>query len=311
MSPRYAKPDRPARQGAGKRIAFVALMLLGLGGFLEAAGAIAYYSLFSKGRREVVEATLGLDAAEYNSVLRYRPHPYFNHVGNPDYAFPDGTRPYHPIGIRATDAELTDKPSGVFRVVALGGSTTYGMYFRDGRSVGTHRPVPALARAAMRWSHFLRALGVGWMSRSGYQVGDMAGTMRRPVPPDEQAAANAGRATGKYYRRNLSTLTALIRLTGAEPVLVDNPLNPALGQGAGGYFDAVSAAVRRNNRIMHEVGREQDVAVIALYDRMRDPALFQDAVYMNQEGMLLEGKLVAEALVPLVDRLQQRESGRE
>jgi len=131
--------------------------------------------------------------------------------------------------------------------------------------------------------------------------------MQRPVPPPELLRENVRRATGKYFRRNLNTLVALIRLAGAEPVLVDTPFNPSLASGSGEYLDAVSAAVARNNRIMAEVGRDNGVAVVELHDRVTDPELFLDVAHMSQAGMFLEGKLVAEAIVPIVrGMLEQR-----
>jgi lysophospholipase L1-like esterase len=368
-----------------KRLVFSALMIAGVVGFFEAAGAVVYYLRLSPEQRQAAEITLGLRQESYNSVLRYRPHPYFNYVCSPEFSFPDGTRPHHPIGIRATEVSLAEKPAGVVRIVALGGSTTYGVYFRDGADVWTslvgaglrvalphevevinagvpnystfemlgmaamwlpefepdlvlvhtglndaftvgfpdeggpdntafrfswtHRAMPRLARSAMRRSFFFRTLGMQWLSRNGYEVGDMAGAMQRPIPTPELYRENFKQATGRYFRRNLRTLVALIRSAGAEPVFVEMPLNPAVENTAGEYFDAVTAAVRRNNQIMSEVGGELDVPVVELFDRMRDPELFMDAAHMNQHGMLLKGKLVAEAIVPLVDRVRSEEAG--
>jgi lysophospholipase L1-like esterase len=164
----------------------------------------------------------------------------------------------------------------------------------------TYRPLPGPARALMRRSWFCRALGVGWLSRGGHMVGGMSDAMQYPAPDDEQVRRLAPAATGKYFRRNLVTLIALIRGAGAEPVLVEMPLNPGMEQGLGVYYDAVSAAVLRNNRIMAEVAADRGVLLVPLYDRMRDPAQYKDAAHLGQEGMLLKAKLVAEGIVPLV-----------
>ena len=83
----------------------------------------------------VVETALGIRDPELNSVARYRPHPYLNYVGNPDHLTADGELLHHRIGIRATEVDLDAKPEGVFRVVAVGGSTTFGLYVPETRKV--------------------------------------------------------------------------------------------------------------------------------------------------------------------------------
>lgn len=125
-----------APQGAcslRKKTVFGLVMLVGLLGFVEAAFAAYYFLAVPRDQRYLVEGTLGLRSSVRNTVLRYRPHPYLNYVGNPDYAYPDGLRPYHEIGIRATDVPFTERRPGALRIVALGGSTTYGHAFRDAR----------------------------------------------------------------------------------------------------------------------------------------------------------------------------------
>ena len=77
-----------------------------------------------------------------------------------------------------------------------------------------YRPLPGAVRTAMRASHFLRALGTGWLLRSGYQIGDMTPAMQYPIPPDDEVLKNLEGATGKYFRRNLETLIVLIRQAG-------------------------------------------------------------------------------------------------
>ena len=364
-----------------KRLLFAALMVAGLLGFIEAIGATLYYLRFSTEQRRQVSVALGLEQDDFNSVLRYLPHPYLNYVSNPDFTHPDGSRPHHPIGIRATELSLQSKSEGALRLVALGGSTTYGMYFWDGDDVWpslltryldvaipaarletinagvpnystfeligvaalwlpeleadivlvhtglndaftvgypdeggpdntafryswTYRPLPAPLRTVMRRSWFARAMGAGWLSRGSHAVGGMADAMQYPTPSAEQVERLAPAADGKYFRRNLHTLIALIRAAGAEPVLVEMPLNPGMERGLGPYYDAVSAAVVRNNRIMAEVAAEHGATWVPLYARMRDPAHYKDAAHLDQAGMLLKAQLIAERIVPLVrDRL--------
>lgn len=367
------------RRRSYRRWVFRALMILGVAGAVEVISAIAYYAFVPEPRRTVIETALGLAGSESKSVLRYRPHPYLNYVSNSDFVFESGLRPHHPIGIRVPDFPLTEKRPDVFRVVALGGSTTYGMYFEDAGGVWvsliglalretfdlevevinaavpnyttyellgmatmwlpefrpdlvlvhvglndaftigfpdeggpdntnfrfswSYRPMPPAIRKAMRASYFFRLSGNGWLARSGHQIGDLTTAMQYPIPPDDQLEGHIRSATGKYFRRNLETLIALIQRTGAEPVLVNMPLNPAYEQGLGLYYDAVSDAVVRNNGVMAELADEHDLALVDAYSLMRAPELYLDAAHLNQDGMVRKAQAVADVILP---RLEER-----
>jgi hypothetical protein len=362
-----------------KRAIFMVLMLVGVLGFLEAAGAIFYYLIVPAQRRQVVEVALGIRDPGHNSVARYRPHPYLNYMGNPDHVTPDGEKLHHEIGIRRTDVDLTGKPDGIFRVVAVGGSTTFGHYVPDARNVWpglvglalaetlgaeaetvnggvpnystfeligfsalwlpelepdlvlvhtglndaftvgfpdeggpdnttfrhswNYRPLPGAVRTAMRASHFLRALGTGWLLRSGYQIGDMTPAMQYPIPPDDEVLKNLEGATGKYFRRNLETLIVLIRQAGGEPVLVNMPINPEFDETGSVYYDAISEAVKRNNRIMSEVADRHGITVVDLYSRMRDPEIYVDAAHVDTRGMMQKAQFVFDTILPVVERM--------
>ncbi len=370
------KPTPQAACSLRKKTVFGLILLAGLVGFVEAAFATYYFVAVPRDQRHLIEATLGLRSSVRNTVLRYRPHPYLNYVGNPDYALPDGQRPYHGIGIRTTDVPLTERRPGTLRIVALGGSTTYGHAFRDARnvwpdivgerlassngveidtinagvisyttfellgvammwlpefqpdivtvhtgfndafSVGfpdeggpdntsfrhswTYTPVPDLVRTAMRLSYSIRVSGMRWFTEKGYLIGDMTTSMQFPLPSMDQVRENARGATGKYFRRNLETLITLIRRTGATPVLINMPMNPAKEKGMGPYYDAVSDAIVRNNRIMAEVGDQEGVVVADLFNQMRDAGLFLDAGHVNSRGMERKAQIITETLQPIV-----------
>lgn len=373
MSP--AADSRPARL-SWRRVLFPILALLLALLVVEAVASAVYWALIPAGRRTVVETALGLRRGGFNSVLRYRPHPYFNYTGNPEYRSEKGTQLHGELGIRPTDSDLRHKPPGTIRLVALGGSTTYGLYFEedhniwptlvglglretlgrdvevinaavpnyttyemlgqaamwlpefdadyvllhtglnDAFSVGfpdeggpdntsfrhawSHREIPAPLGWSMRNSRLARLLGMRLLKSGGYQVGDMSRAMQRPVPPEEELRSHIDAATGKYYRRNLETLVTLIRHAGAEPVLITVPLNADYEQGLGPYYDAVSQAVLRNNRIMAEIARARDVTLVDLYPAMRDTAAYVDAAHVNVEGMRQKAQLVFDAVLPLV-----------
>ncbi len=116
--------------------------------------------------------------------------------------------------------------------------------------------------------------------------------MQHPAPPEDEILRNAEQATGKYFRRNLETLVTLIRHTGALPVLVNMPINPRFEETDSVYYEAISQAVVRNNRIMSAVGNEYDVPVVDLYPRMRDAETYIDAAHVGEAGMVRKAALV-------------------
>lgn len=355
-----------------KRKIFILLMIAGVLGFAEAAGALVYFLKYSPEARAAVDVTLGVRAAHTNSVLRYLPHPYFNYVGNPDYRDAAGRRVHHTMGIRATSADTSRAaPAETVRIVALGGSTTYGIFaedpamiwpelvgrhiaqsgldvevinaglpnyttfemigfaamwlpeldadivllhtgFNDAFAVGfedeggadnrhfrhawSHRPLPRPVRIAMRRSYLLRALGTGWLQRSGHQVGDQTPAIQYPIPPDDEVRRNVAVATGRYFRRNLETLILLCRRAGSEPVLVNMPINPRFEETGHVYYEPVSEAVIRNNGIMAEAAARHGLTLVDLYSRMRDPELYIDAAHVHPDGMVEKARLIYEAL---------------
>ena len=155
----------------------------------------------------------------------------------------------------------------------------------------------------MRHSYVARLVGMRAFTPSGFGLGDLCATIQYPTPSDAEVAANVPRATGKYFRRNLETIVALIQRLGAIPVLVTEPLNPDKETAQGAYNDAVSQALLRNNRIMAEIGREQGVLVIDAFSRMRDPACFTDACHETEKGMQIKASVVADALQPVVEQV--------
>jgi lysophospholipase L1-like esterase len=164
------------------------------------------------------------------------------------------------------------------------------------------RPPPAWKRALLRRSHLARLAWRSWLARGGASPGDFTAAMQHTRPPDAQAAENAGRATGRYFRRNLDTLILLIRHAGAAPVLATNPLNPARETGQGPYYDAVSAAVLRNNDIVRDAARRAGAPVIDLYGALRDPGQFRDAAHVTAAGMDRTAGVIEAGLVPVLER---------
>jgi lysophospholipase L1-like esterase len=356
---------------------FVTVLLVGAGA--EILGSLGYRFLLPATEREAIEAALGFDRGSWNTVLRYRPHPYLNYVSNVDYGFADGTRPHHAIGIRDPKFDPTAPRTGGFRIVSLGGSTTYGLFVErtdqvwpelvglglsqtlgtevevvnaavpnyttneiigmsafwvpefqpdlvllhtglndaftvafpdEGGPDGTrfryswsYRGVPTFWSDLMRKSRLARLVGARALRGGGYLPGDMTASMQYPPPPEQERKQHIQDATGKYFRRNLETIAALIRRSGAEPVFVEMALNPQFESGMDYYRDAISAAVMRNNEILRETGGRLGVQVVPVYDQMRDPDMFIDAAHVTQKGMLRKAQLVYDAVLPTVKQM--------
>jgi lysophospholipase L1-like esterase len=170
-------------------------------------------------------------------------------------------------------------------------------------------PPSLLTLRLMRRSHILRLAGRAWLGRAA-GANDFIQALQRPLPPAGALEANIRSATGKYFRRNLETLILLVRHAGARPVLLTNPHDPARESGLGAYYDAVSAAIRRNNGIIAEVGRAQQAPVVDLYPRLRDPGLFRDAVHPNDRGMVAITGALSEALPPVLGGGRRAPSGK-
>ena len=372
--PAYNPPEMtppPGQPGTRlRRLLFSLILLLLAVGVIEGVASAMYYGLVPADRRKTLEVALQLREGGSNSVLRYLPHPYTNYMGNPGYRNADGKTLHGENGWRPTTTSLRAKAPGALRLVALGGSTTYGMYFDQGTNVWPElvgmalretlqrevevinlgvpnyttfemlglasmwipeldadialihtglndafsvgysdeggpdnrefrhawswRPMPAALQKAMRASRFLRMLGMQWVARGGYHIGDMSRAMQHRLPPEDEIRRNVEHADGRYFRRNVETLVVLCRRAGVEPVLIEMPLNPEFESGKGVYLDAVSRAVVRNNRILRQIAEEQDVAFVSLYDRMRDTTVYMDAAHVNVQGMMLKAQAVFE-----------------
>jgi lysophospholipase L1-like esterase len=126
-----------------RRLLAVPLLALGLAALLEGAAALAYRLTRTEQEREGVELLLGLRGSEANSALRYAAHPYFDFISNPEFRLRNGTRPHNALGLRGPLP--APKAAGTLRIVAVGGSTTYGMNFSFERNAW-----PALLQELLR-----------------------------------------------------------------------------------------------------------------------------------------------------------------
>ena len=362
-----------------KKIFFTLVIFLGFLGILEVVGSIYYHLGFSAEKRNLLETALGLKASDRYHTLRFIPHPYFNYVGNPEYRFSDGLQPHNSRGFRRP--EWTAKKKGTLRIVALGGSTTYGLHSRDGKDVwpaliekmlqsrwgpgievlnlGVHaytaheiigvaamlvptlspdivlihvgandafaacypdeggpdntefrfswsyKPIPGFLKFLMRQSRLIRVLGYRFITAKGYQPGDMVAAMQYRHPSDREAAKNAGKATGKYFRQNIRSLIALVKEIGAIPVLMTHPLNPKWEYPRKLFHRGLVEAHRRNNRIIAEIAGSRHIPLVDLYAKMRDAVYFTDAIHANPVGMKLKAELIAPVVSAVIKELKR------
>jgi lysophospholipase L1-like esterase len=160
-----------------KRALFAAGLVVFLGAFLEILSSLYYFFVVPEQTRAMFEPLVevaGTAGAERHETLRFRPHPYFNYVFDGDYRYPDGFRPYNSRGFRAP--EWRKKPSGTVRLVAVGGSTTYGIFSRDGGDVWPARLERALNAAGGP------AVEVVNLGVTAYTSFEMLGVMAMAVP---------------------------------------------------------------------------------------------------------------------------------
>ncbi|HLP57443.1 MAG TPA: SGNH/GDSL hydrolase family protein [Candidatus Deferrimicrobium sp.] len=156
-----------------KKILFSVAVFLGFIIVLELSGSLYYRFGFTGEKRELLETVIGLKQSQA-PVPRYIPHPYFNYTCNPAFRDFDGTQPYNSRGFRRP--EWPPKKKGTLRIVALGGSTTYGMYSKDGNDVW-----PALLEKKLQaqWGPAVEVLNLGI---PGFTTHEIIGVTAMLVP---------------------------------------------------------------------------------------------------------------------------------
>jgi lysophospholipase L1-like esterase len=79
----------------------------------------------------------------------YVPHHYYLYSTRPSYRSADGRVRHNALGCRAEEVPL-EKPAGVYRIVAIGGSTTYSTLVRENDAIFTYKLEKALNEWASR-----------------------------------------------------------------------------------------------------------------------------------------------------------------
>lgn len=163
-----------------KRVIFGVLIIVGIVCLLEAGAALIYYVRLSAQERESIELTIGLREAPANTVLRFVSHPYFNYVANPAFTYENGYRPHNAWGFRGETC-CPPKEPGHVRIVAIGGSTTYGLYFTYGKNVW-----PALLQEKLRkkYGDRIEVINAGIPNYTTYELIGFTAMILPELTPD-------------------------------------------------------------------------------------------------------------------------------
>ena len=161
-----------------KKILFSVVLIIGFIAILELIGSIYYHIGFTGEKRELLETVIGLNQSKA-LVPRYIPHPYLNYTCNPAFQEVDGTHPYNSRGFRKP--EWTPQKKDNLRIVALGGSTTYGMYSKDGSDVW-----PALLEKKLQtqWGPRIEILNLGIPGYTTHEIIGVAAMLVPMLTPD-------------------------------------------------------------------------------------------------------------------------------
>jgi lysophospholipase L1-like esterase len=151
-----------------------ASLIVVLVAFLEVGASLYYFFVVPQQSREMLEPLLGITSPSKQDILRYKPHPYFNYLFNRDYRYTDGFKPYNSQGFRAP--EWKKKERGTIRIAAVGGSTTYGIFSRDGKNIW-----PAFLEQRLN-AGGAPALEIINLGVTGYTSFEIIGVMAMVVP---------------------------------------------------------------------------------------------------------------------------------
>ncbi len=160
----------------GKKLLFWGILVAGTLGIAEGTASLWYYYGTPDRERKLVELALDMRGSNLNHAARYIAHPYFNYVSNPDFRLQNGDHPHNAMGLRGPLCCVGERPRQLVRIVAVGGSTTYGMYFQSEKGVW-----PALLQERLR-DRLEARLEVINAGVPNYTTYEMIGFMAMQVP---------------------------------------------------------------------------------------------------------------------------------
>jgi lysophospholipase L1-like esterase len=133
------------------------------------------------------------------------------------------------------------------------------------------------------------------------------------VSPGE-ALKNVESTAPEGFRRNLDLLIRTIAADGAVPVLfpfVNAPLERMRADRAWGrYADSMLLSFRKDRGVVDDLARAHNLTLVDLPEGAIAPASFRDFCHVDLAGERIKAQRVAEALLPLVRRWQEKATAR-
>ena len=104
-------------------------------------------------------------------------------------------------------------------------------------------------------------------------------------------------ATAEAFARNVRTVLDHVRSTGATPVVLTMPWNPARIQGP--FVAARVEATREHNRLARELAAERDYPLLDLAEEADDAlrAEFVDLIHFSPAGNARKAEWIADELL--------------
>jgi lysophospholipase L1-like esterase len=164
---------------SGKKLVFTLIAIVGLLVVIELLGTLYYYTFFNKTKKELLEISINLKNVNRNIVSKFKPHPYFNYVCNPEYQLANGKYPHNSRGFRKP--EWSPPKKDVIRIITLGGSTTYGINSPDGKDVW-----PAILEKNLRktWGKKIEVINLGVNNYTAFEVLGVTAMIVPELKPD-------------------------------------------------------------------------------------------------------------------------------
>ncbi len=158
-----------------KRVLFSASLIVVLLAFLEVVSSLYYFFVVPQQGREMLEPLLGVTSPARQELLRYKTPPVFQlrlQPGLPVCGW------FQAVQLLTGSAPPNGRPKerGTIRIVAVGGSTTYGVFSRDGKNIW-----PAFLETRLN-SAGGPAVEIINLGVTGYTLFEIMGVMAMTVP---------------------------------------------------------------------------------------------------------------------------------
>jgi hypothetical protein len=153
----------------------------------------------------------------------------------------------------------------------------------------------------LRLSYSMRLAYLLWRraNKEGL-AGDMVAYMQYPPPSDSEIERNTALARGKYFKRNLRSILAVIIEHGATPVVISEVVNAGLEKSEVASSRSVVQGVKTNNYWAREVAAAKGAPFIDLFPYVRNPALFMDGVHTTDQGEALKARVIYEEMMRIL-----------